>query len=115
MADFETQVKQLAEKAVLSMFAKAENWVQPDYSNRVKIPASLMAEVWSLVNVEKIKKQMAARLEQELADRIVNHMAAELATDVKQILKQSVAERREALRAVCRENMDRICGGSVSG
>lgn len=112
MADFETQVKQLAEKAVLSMFAKAENWLQPDYNNRVKIPASLMAEVWSLVNVEKIKKQMAARLEQELADRIVNHMAAELATDVKQIL--SVAERREALRAVCRENMDRICGGSVS-
>lgn len=112
MADFEAQVKQLAEKAVLTMFTKAENWIQSDYNNRVTIPASLMAEVWSLVNVEKIKKQMAARLEQELADRIVNHMAAELATDVKQIL--SVAERREALRAVCRENMDRICGGNVS-
>lgn len=108
MADFESQVKALAEKAVLSMFAKAENWVQPDYSNRVKIPPSLMADVWALVNVEKIKKQMAERLEKELADRIVNHMAAELATDMKQIL--SVTERREALRAVCRENMDRICG-----
>jgi hypothetical protein len=109
--NFETQVKQLAEKAVLNMFAKADNWLQADYSNRVKIPASLMAEVWALVDVEKIKKQMAARLEKDLADRIVNHMAAELATDVKQIL--SVAERREALRAVCRENMERICGGTA--
>jgi hypothetical protein len=108
MSDLEKQIKTLAEKAVLHMFAKAENWVQPDYSNRVKIPPSLMADVWALVDVEKIKKQMASRLEQELADRIVNHMAAELATDVKQIL--SVTERREALRAVCRENMDRICG-----
>ena len=105
---FEEQVKALAEKAVLSMFSKAENWVKPDYANRVKIPPSLMADVWALVNVEKIKKQMAERLEKELADGIVNHMATELATDVKQIL--SVAERREALRAVCRENMDRICG-----
>lgn len=108
MSDLEKQIKTLSEKAVLHMFAKAENWISPDYSNRVKIPPSLMADVWALVDVEKIKKQMASRLEKELADRIVNHMAAELATDVKQIL--SVTERREALRAVCRENMDRICG-----
>lgn len=29
---------------------------------------------------------IAERLESELADRMVNHMAAELATDIKQIL-----------------------------
>ena len=37
---------------------------------------------------------------------MVNHMAAELATDIKQIL--SVQERREALRALAREHMDSI-------
>lgn len=36
----------------------------------------------------------------------MNHMAAELATDIKQIL--SVKERREALRALAREHMDAV-------
>lgn len=103
----ETQIKRLAEKAVLKMLSDPSNWIQPDYSNRLKLPQSFISDVWKLVDTEKIKHQMAERLERELADRIVNHMAAELATDVKQIL--SVTERREALRAVCRENFDRIC------
>ena len=42
----------------------------------------------------------------ELAERIVNHMAAEISTDVKQIL--SVKERREALRALARHHMDSL-------
>lgn len=103
----EKQIKQLAEKAVLKMLSDPANWVQPDYANRLKLPAGFLSEVWALVDTNKIKSQMAERLERELADRVVNHMAAELATDVKQIL--SVSERREALRAVCRENFDRIC------
>lgn len=103
----EKQVQQIAEKAILKLLSDPGNWIQPDYSNRIKIPASFMQDVWSKVNFEKIKAQLAERLERELADRICNHMAAELATDVKQIL--SVQERREALRSVCRENFDRIC------
>ncbi len=58
----------------------------------------------------KIKAALAVRLEAELADRIVTLMASEIATDVKQIL--SVKERREAIRAVTRENLDRICGAT---
>lgn len=106
MPDFEKQIKELAEKSILKIISEG-GWIQTDYNNRLKLPASFLADVWAMVDVEKVKGQMANRLEKELAERIVNHMAAELATDVKQIL--SVAERREALRAVCRENLDRIC------
>lgn len=104
---FEAQVKMLAEKAILKFFTDG-NWIQADLASRVKTPQEFMAQVWAKVDFDKIKTQLADRLEKELADRIVNSMAAELATDVKQIL--SVPERREALRAVCRENFDRICG-----
>jgi hypothetical protein len=44
-----------------------------------------------------------------LADKIINHIAAEISTDIKKLL--SVSERREALRSVARENLDRICSG----
>jgi len=59
-----------------------------------------MAGVWALVDTDRLKAAIAARLDEELADRIVNHMAAEIASDVKQIL--SVKERREALRHLAR-------------
>lgn len=106
MTDFETAVKHAAEKAVLKIISEG-GWVAPDYANRFLLPKEFMADVWKLVDSEKIKIEMAARLERELADRIVNHLAAEISTDVKQLLSNS--ERREALRAVARENMDRIC------
>lgn len=106
MTDFETAVKHAAEKAVLRIISEGA-WVQPDYANRFQIPKDFMADVWKLVDTNKLKSAMAARLEQELADRIVNHLAAEIATDVKQLLSDK--ERREALRSVARENMDRIC------
>lgn len=104
--DFETAVKHAAERAVLKIISEG-NWVQPDYGNRFQLPKEFMADIWQLVDHEKVKLAMVARIEAELADRIVNHLAAEMATDIKQILSDK--ERREALRAVARENIDRIC------
>lgn len=101
---FEQQVKAAAEKAVLKFFA--DGWVLPNYEARLKIPAEWIAEAWRLVDADKVRAQLAQRIESELADRMVNHMAAELATDIKQIL--SVKERREALRALARDHMDAV-------
>ena len=98
----ETKIKMAAESAVLRVISEGA-WIAPDYSNRWKLPPEFLAEVWALVDSDKLKKAMASRIEQELADRIVNHMAAEMATDVKQIL--SVKERREALREVARQHV----------
>ena len=105
MNDFDQQVKAAAEKAVLQ-FVSSGGWLLPNYESRLKVPAEWIAEVWRLVDADKVRAQLAARLESELADRMVNHMAAELATDIKQIL--SVKERREALRALAREHMDAV-------
>lgn len=105
MSNFETAVKAAAEKAVLKFIGDG-GWLLPNYEGRLKIPADWVADCWRLVDADKVRAQVAARLEAELAERMVNHMAAELATDIKQIL--SVQERREALRALARQNMDSI-------
>jgi hypothetical protein len=105
MTEFEQQVKAAAEKAVLKFVADG-GWLMPNYESRLKVPAEWIADCWQLVDSAKLKLQIAARLEAELADRIVNHMAAELATDIKQIL--SVKERREMLRAIARDHMDAL-------
>jgi len=105
MSDFELAVKAAAEKAVLSIVSNGQ-WIAPDYNNRLRIPPEMLADIWKMVDSEQIKRNLAARLEEELADRIMNHMAAEIATDVKQIL--SVKERREALRHLAREHIENI-------
>lgn len=105
MSDLDQQVKAAAEKAVLQFIASG-GWLQPNYESRLKIPAEWIADCWRLVDADRLKEQIAARLESELADRMVNHMAAELATDIKQIL--SVQERREMLRGLAREHMDAV-------
>ena len=110
MTDFELAVKTAAERAVLKIVAEG-SWIAPDYANRFKIPADMMAEIWKMVDVEKLKQNMAVRLESELAERIINNMAAEISTDVKQIL--SVKERREALRHIAREHMDAIMRAGI--
>ena len=105
MSDFDQQVKAAAEKAVLQ-FIGTGGWLLPNYESRLKVPAEWIADCWRLVDADRLKQQIAHRLESELADRMVNHMAAEIATDIKQIL--SVQERREMLRGLAREHMDAV-------
>lgn len=105
MSDLEQQIKAAAEKAVLRHIGDG-GWLMPNYESRIKIPAEWLADCWKLVDSDKLKRCIANRLEEELADRMVNHMAAELATDIKQIL--SVKERREMLRGLARDHMDAV-------
>ena len=81
MSDLDQQVKAAAEKAVLQ-FIGSGGWLLPNYESRLKIPAEWIADCWRLVDADRLKEEIAARLESELADRMVNHMAAELATDI---------------------------------
>lgn len=111
MSDFDQQVKAAAEKAVLQ-FVSSGGWLQPNYESRLKIPAEWIADCWRLVDADRLKSQIAACLERELAERMVNHMAAELATDIKQIL--SVKERREMLRSLARQHMDAVMSAGAA-
>ncbi len=112
MTTFEQRIKDAAESSIIKMFANGE-WVMPNYQGRVQIPGDFMEDVWRLVDRDKLKRQIAERIESEMADRIVNFIAAEITTDVKQIL--SVKERREAIRALAREHMVAIMAAGQEG
>lgn len=111
MSEFEDAVSQAAQKAILKIISDG-NWIATDYATRFKLPPEMLGQVWAMVDIEGLKRKMADRIESELADRIVNHMAAELATDIKQLL--SVQERREAIRSVARQHLDHIMQAGVS-
>lgn len=107
----EAQIKFHAEKAVLHFITNG-GWLVPDYQNRVTVPAGLLQGAWALVDQEAVKVKLKERIEVELADRLVNHMAAEMATDVKQIL--GVPERREAIRQIARQHLESIMKTGLS-
>ncbi len=106
MNEFENQVSQAANKAVLHLITSGD-WIKPSYADRVPFPKEFIEQAWGLVDREKVKSQIANRIEEELANKIVNHMAAEIASDIKKVL--SVQERREAIRSLVRENINGIC------
>jgi len=87
-------------------------FIQPDYNNRLKVPVEFVKDIWNMVDQERLKKEIALNIERELADRVINQIAAELSSDVKSIL--SVKERREAIRSVARNHLDDICSGKLS-
>lgn len=106
MSNFEKAMKTVMEQSVLKMI-KSGDMLNIPYGSKVNVPESFMSEIWGMVDHEKIKKNLARNIEEIIADKICNNIAAEISTDLKQLL--SVKERREALRAVARENIDRIC------
>ena len=112
MGNFEQAVKEAAERAVLRLVADG-SWIQPNYESRMKVPPEWIAQMWAMVDADALRRKIAARVEDELAERMVAHMAAELATDIKQIL--SVKERREALRALARSHIDEALAAKENG
>ena len=109
--NIEAQIKSAAEKAVLHFIGQG-GWLMPNYEARLNVPPEMLHEAWALVDRAKLREQITARIESELAERIVNHIAAELATDIKQIL--SVKERREAIRSLARVHMDSIMSAGAA-
>lgn len=110
MSEFEDAVALAAQRSVLKLISEG-SWIANDYANRFKIPSEMLGQVWAMVDIEGLKRKMADRIESELADRIVNHMAAELATDIKQLL--SVQERREEIRSVARQHLSHLMQAGV--
>ena len=89
------------------------DFVKIDYQDRVKLPADFLEKAFALVDQDVLLKKLSERLEVELVDRLVNSIAQEMATDIKQVL--SVKERREAVRSVVRANIDALTKYSLEG
>ena len=100
----EEMVKQLSEgmikAATKALINSLDNGIAIPYECRYKVPADFFEGVWKLVDKTKVQELMAKNIEQELADRIVNKLATEISTDIKQLLSNN--DRREELRTYAR-------------
>lgn len=101
---FAKQVQQAVEKTVLDKLRKGEGVSIP--YDAVKISPEFIRECWALVSQDNIKKEIAAILEKEFAQRVVNKFETEVANDIKQVLNDK--ESRERVRAYIRENINSL-------
>lgn len=105
MSDFESDLINSV-KCALTKQITGTDFIAINYNDRMKLPEDFINRAWKLVDQERLLTKLAERLELELVDRLVNQIAAELATDIKQVL--SVKERREEVRNLVRENINRL-------
>lgn len=100
--EFVAQMHQTVERAVLDEIRKG-SWLTIDYKSRVQIDLPTLRSIYEGVDMERVKAVVRERLESMIADKILNAMATEIATDVKQILSQR--ELREDVRAIIRDKI----------
>ena len=107
----EDRIKETAETAVIQFLSDPSKWCAPDYAGRLKMPTDILRAAWEMVDVAAVTKKIAVRIESEIADRLMNHLAAEMATDVKQLLSNT--ERREEIRALARGYIDKLTASGI--
>ena len=105
MIDFESKMLNSIKNSMSKQIDKID-FIAINYQDRFAIPQDFINQAWELVDQKALIQGIANRLECELVDRVVNQFAAEIATDIKQVL--SVKERREAIRSLVRDNIDQL-------
>lgn len=105
MSDFEKDLLNSVKCSMVKQIDKTD-FISIPYDCRPKLPPEFMQRAWEMVDQDSVIEKLSQRLESELVDRLVNSIAAEMATDIKQVL--SVKERREAVRSLVRDNIDSL-------
>ena len=105
MKDFEENLINSIQQSITRQ-VNSTDFVAIRHDDKIKLPPAFLDKAWAGVDQDYLLAQLTARLESELVDRLVNSIAAEIATDIKQLL--SVKERREAIRHLARANLDKL-------
>lgn len=96
---FEKSVVKAVQGSIIKKLSD-DSLFEINYNDRVKIGSDKIREVYSLVDWNKIMGIVREKIELHIADKIVNNLATELGTDIKQIMCNT--ELREDLRATLR-------------
>lgn len=106
---FEQQLTEAVQQSVLKMVRNGD-LVLPEYSARAKIPPAKVQELYDAVDWGRVREKVLAEIESAVADKILNAMATEMATDVKQILSNK--ELREEVRGFIRAGVKRVAAAA---
>ena len=100
--DTVVDIVQAATNSVANFF-KTDKWFNHSCRDRVKLPESLIREVYESIDMEQVKSQLKGKLESRMADAIFNSLATEIANDTKKVMSNN--ELREDCRAVIRQKI----------
>lgn len=89
--------------ALVEYLRKGEWFHGVNYEQRVKIGQGVLRALYGQLDMDRVMSLVKDRVEQRLADSIMNAMATETATDIKQIMCNT--ELREDLRSYLRSRM----------
>jgi hypothetical protein len=106
---FEQQLTEAVQQSVLKM-VRDGNLVVPDYAARAKVPPAKVQELYDSIDWNRVRAVVMDRIEERCADSVLNNMATEMATDIKQVLSNK--ELREEVRSFIRAGIKRV-GQSV--
>lgn len=105
MDNFEEKFNDLIQKKIINDLSKQE-LIKINYVDRYEMPYEILKEAYAKIDIEKVKERIVSRLEEEMADKIVNKMITEYSNDIKQIMCNR--ELREDLRSYMRTKIKEI-------
>lgn len=97
----EEKLQEVVEKSIIEKVSRG-HWLTVR-TGRLEMDDKFLKEVYDSVDMDKVLKICVDKLETKLADKILNNMATELATDVKSILSDT--QLREEVRFYLRKNI----------
>ena len=105
MVNFEEKFNDLIQKKIINDISK-QDLIKINCNNRYEVPYEVFKECYEKIDIEKVKEKIISRLEEEMADKIVNKMVTEFSNDIKQIMCNR--ELREDLRYYMRTKIKEI-------
>ena len=105
MVNFEEKFNDLIQKKIINDISK-QDLIKINYDNRYEVPYEILKKCHEKIDIEKVKEKIISRLEEEMADKIVNKMVTEFSNDIKKIMCNR--ELREDLRYYMRTKIKEI-------
>lgn len=108
---FEQRLIEAVQDSVLKM-AREGGLVMPEYSQRAKVPPAQLQALYDAIDWQRVRSLCLAQVEEKCADTMLNAMATEIATDIKQVLSNK--ELREEVRTFIRAGINRVAKAAAS-
>lgn len=106
--NFAEQVRRAAEESIVKTL-KSGDWLKVGFGDRMTVTPGNLREVYQSVDMVRVGEILKVKIEQKVADAILNNLATEVATDVKKIMSNT--ELREDCRAVIRDKIRQASKG----
>ncbi len=98
------KVTREVEKAIIKTLNKGD-WLTIKYENKIDISEPLK-KAYENVNFERMYTNITLKLEEVLAEKLVNKIVTEMGTDIKKLMSNENV--REDLRFMLRKNIELV-------